>query len=98
MRFPSLAVFTVVTVLLTGCAESPEAAVKTFYKAVDKGEITQARHYLSSQLVSLLGERKLSAALVRFAERVSKCGGFKSVEVTLTGQGEIRSGTARAFY
>lgn len=57
-----------------------------------KGEITEARTYLSSQIVGMLGEAKIKTALAGETERIGKCGGIKDIDVKLEGQGEVRSG------
>lgn len=98
MRVLSFAAATASAVLLAGCAKSPESTVESFYKAVGKGEITEAQTYMSSQVIRMLGPQKLSAALAEESARVSRCGGIKSVDVQLTGQGEVRSGTALVTY
>lgn len=98
MKPLSLATLVLSATLLAGCAKSPESTVESFYRAVGKGEITEAQSYLSTQVVSILGSQKLSAALAREASRVSECGGIKSVDVQLSGQGEVRSGTAVVTY
>lgn len=85
-------------VFLVGCGKSPESTVESFYKAVAKGEITEAQGYVSAQLVGLMGQGKMSAALSSEAERVRACGGLKSVVVRLEGEGELRSGTATVTY
>lgn len=84
--------------LLTGCAKSPESTVESFYKAVGKGEITEAQTYISSQVIGMLGPQKLSASLAIASEEVGRCGGIKSIDVQLEGQGEVRSGTAAVTY
>ncbi len=87
-----------ITLLLAGCAKSPESTVESFYRAVGKGEITEAQTYLSSQVIGMLGPQKMSAALGQEAERVTRCGGIKSIDVKLAGEGEIRSGTVKVTY
>lgn len=84
--------------VMSGCAASPESTVERFYRAVANGEITEAQGYLSSQTVNMLGPQKTSAALTQEAERVQGCGGIRSIDVQLEGQGEIRSGTAVVNY
>lgn len=84
--------------LLSGCAKSPESTVESFYRAVGKGELTEAKSYLSSGLIGMAGEQKISAALAKEAERIQGCGGIKSIEVKLQGEGEARSGTAILTY
>jgi hypothetical protein len=86
------------TILLSGCAKSPESTVESFYRAVGKGEITEAQSYLSSQIIGMIGKDKMAAALAKQSEQVSECGGIDSVEVELTGEGEIRSGNATVTF
>lgn len=83
---------------LAGCAKSPESAVEAFYKAVAKGEISEARGYVSSQLIDMLGSQKLSAALASESENIRACGGIKKIAVELQGEGEVRSGTSTITY
>ena len=84
--------------LFTGCSKSPESTVESFYKAVGKGEITEAQTYVSSQVTGMIGPQKLAASLAQESERVGRCGGIKSIDVKLDGQGEVRSGTATVTY
>ncbi|MDP2824593.1 MAG: DUF4878 domain-containing protein [Sulfuritalea sp.] len=84
--------------LLSGCAKSPESTVENFYRSLAKGEITEAKGYVSAQLVGMMGDGKLSAALSGETERIRDCGGIKSIEVRLQGEGEIRSGVATVTY
>lgn len=96
MKYRHLLAATVVlasVTLLSGCGKSPESTVESFYRALASGEITEAKSYVSAQLVGLLGEKKLSAALSEESEKIRACGGIKNVEVKLQGEGEVRSGT-----
>ena len=83
---------------LTGCSKSPESSVESFYKAISKGEITEAQGYVSAQLIGMLGPQKFSAALASESERIRACGGIKDIAVKLQGEGEIRSGTTTVTY
>jgi hypothetical protein len=98
MRKSTLATSIAATLMLTGCAKSPESTVESFYKAVGKGEITEAQTYVSSQVTGMLGPQKMAAALAAESEQIRKCGGIKSIDVKLEGQGEVRSGTAMVTY
>lgn len=84
--------------VLAGCAKSPESTIESFYHALDRGEINEAKTYISAQLASMAGEQKLTASLVAESERIRKCGGIKHVEVKLEGEGEIRSGMTNISY
>ena len=88
----------VAVALLSGCGKSPESTVESFYRALAKGEITEAKGYVSAQLIGMMGGGKLSAALSSETERIRACGGIKSIEVKMQGEGEIRSGTATVTY
>jgi len=98
MRKSRLATLIAATLMLIGCAKSPESTVESFYKAVSEGEITEAQTYVSSQVTGMLGPQKMAAALADESERIKKCGGIKSIDVKLEGQGEVRSGTAKITY
>jgi len=80
--------------LLPSCAKTPESTVESFYEAIASGEITEAKGYLSAQIIGMMGDVKLSAALSSETEKIQKCGGIKNVEVDMQGEGEVRSGTA----
>lgn len=87
-----------VPLLLAGCGKSPEGVTEGFYRALSKGEVTEAKGYLSSQLAAKAGDAKLNSVLTGEAQRIAKCGGVKDVVVSLQGEGEIRSGTAIVTY
>lgn len=99
MKRPSMWLIAVLAIaLLAGCSKSPESTIESFYRAIAKGEVTEARGYVSAQLVGMLGEQKLSAALSNEAQRIQACGGIKSIDVKLQGEGELRSGMATISY
>ena len=98
MRAFKIAALAAPLLLVAGCAKSPESTVESFYTAVGKGQITEAQSYLSQQIVALLGPQKISAALAKESARVGECGGIKSVEVKLSGEGEVRQGSATVSY
>lgn len=87
-----------VVVLLAACGKSPESTVEGFYWAISKGNITEARTYVSAPLVASLGDARFTAILGREAERFRACGGVKSVEVKLQGEGDVRTGTVRVAF
>lgn len=80
--------------LLTACSSGPEATVKGFYKALDAGKTDKAKGYLSSQITEMLGDGKLDMALAEGAKNMADCGGVDSIEVSLSGDGQVRRGTA----
>ena len=79
--------------LFVACSKSPESTIDSFYHALEKGEVVEAKSYVSQQIVALMGDAKLSSALVKEAEKIKTCGGIKNIEKKLEGQGEIQSGT-----
>lgn len=95
--FGATAVLTAIT-LLSGCGKSPESTVESFYRSLESGKITEAKSYVSAQLIGMLGEAKLSAALSSETEKIAACGGIKDVEVKLEGEGEVRSGATTVTY
>jgi Domain of unknown function (DUF4878) len=87
-----------IVLMLAACGASPESTVESFYEAVADGEIEKAQGYISSQIVGMLGAQKLTAALSEESQRVQSCKGFKSIDVQLQGEGEVRSGTVVVTY
>jgi hypothetical protein len=83
---------------LTGCGNSPESTVKDFYTNIEKGEISEAKKVLSSQLSAFLGEQKLSASLASETERISECGGIKSISSKFETKGEVAVGMTTVEY
>ena len=93
-----LALCILVATVLTACTKSPASTVQSFYRAVEKGEITEAKSYLSAQILGMLGEGKVSAALSAEHEKIRGCGGIKNVDAKFDGEGEIRSGNVFIEY
>lgn len=83
---------------LSGCGNSAESTVKDFYTNVEKGEISDAKKALSPQLSAFLGDSKLSASLVSETERISKCGGIKSIRSEFETKGEVAVGMTTVEY
>jgi hypothetical protein len=93
------AVLTSFALILAGCGgKAPESAVEHFYRSVEKGEITEAKGFLSKQILGMLGDNKATTALVSETEKIKNCGGIDTVKVNLTGEGETRSGTTVVTY
>lgn len=80
--------------LLAGCSSGPDATVKGFYKALDKGEVSAAKGYLSRQILDMLGDSKLDMALGEGARSMAQCGGLGGIDVKLDGEGQSRRGSA----
>jgi hypothetical protein len=87
-----------VSALLSACGNSPKSTVEAFYNNVEKGELSEAKKVLSSQLFTFLGEQKLTAGLAGETEHIGKCGGIKSVKPELQTQGEVAVGTTTVEY
>jgi hypothetical protein len=88
----------ITTAVLAGCARGPESTAEKFYKAVAAGEITEAQSYLSAEILGTLGPDKTAAILTKEHKQVIACGGIKSIDVSLKGEGEVRFGSATVSY
>jgi len=88
----------VLAAALSGCAKSPDSTVESFYLALSKGNITEAQGYLSSQIVGMAGPQKISVGLSNASEKIQACGGIRSVDVNLNGEGEIRKGSVKVTF
>lgn len=86
------------SLLLSGCARSPESTVESFYRSLARGELAEAKGYVSAQLIGMMGEGKLTSALASETEKIRNCGGIKNVAVKLEGEGEVRFGVATVTY
>ena len=84
--------------LLAACSSGPEAVVKDFYAALDRGDAVAATGHLSARIVDMLGEEKLHAALGEFAGKMAQCGGLDRVEVSLDGEGDTRQGNSQVHF
>ncbi len=85
---------TMLVALLAGCGASPESSVESFYKAISKGELTDAKTYFSKETISLLPPQKLSYSLTKQSESFTDCGGLNRIKSELKGEGEFRVGNA----
>jgi hypothetical protein len=84
--------------ILSACSSSPESTIEKFYQAVEKGEISEAKQYVSRQLLSMLGGSKIDIALTEYFEKIQSCGGIANLETKLTGEGELRTGTVHITF
>lgn len=84
--------------VVTGCAPSPSTTIHNFARSVEKGNYKEARSYLSSSIKGMMGEEKLNAALAKNRENILECGGIKSIETDIKGEGEYRRGTYTTTY
>lgn len=83
---------------LTGCAETPEDTIRSFVRAVERGDADEAISYTSAQMRMILPAEKVKAAMREGAEQYKKCGGIDAIDVTLTGEGDIRSGSYKITF
>ena len=84
--------------ILSACSNSPQSTIESFYQAIDKGEISEAKTYLSSQILGMMGDKKATAALTELYEKIQKCGGIADLTTDISGEGEVRSGTTTITY
>lgn len=73
-----------------GCSKTPEATVRSFYGAIEKGEIGEAKKYLSSKMI-VLGDAYLSAVLSDATTQTNSCGNIKDLSVKVSGEGAVRT-------
>jgi hypothetical protein len=62
-----------------GLVGGPEATVRNFYKALEKGELDKAVDKLSAQALAL-GRDKLKAGLAEVTQETKEKGGIKSLD------------------
>lgn len=79
--------------VLSACSKSPESTVENFYMALESGEISEAKSYLSSQIVGMMGDQKMTGALSKQSEKLLRCDGIANIEIDIKGEGELRSGS-----
>lgn len=83
---------------LLSCQSPPEDIVTKFYRSLESGEISVAKECLSQQIISQLGDNKMTTALTQESKKIGACGGIKDIKTSLEGQGEIRTGTVTIIY
>ena len=98
MKRTLLFVFVISTQFLSSCQKAPEEIVTKFYLSLESGEISAAKECLSKQIISQLGDNKLTTALAQESKKIGACGGIKDIKTSLEGQGEIRTGTVTIIY
>lgn len=84
---------------LSACSgNTPESKVKDYYMLLSNGKILAAKGYLSEKVIMKFGNTRVNSALEVESQRISKCGGIKSVTATLNGNGNVRTGKAIITY
>lgn len=68
--------------LLVACAgRTPSSAVKSFYRAVEKGDTDTAISLITPELVGLVGENKIRAGLQDQGLKIKQKGGISDIEI-----------------
>ena len=98
MKRTAIALLSLSAILLAGCGAKPEAVVENYFRALEKGEITTAKTYFAQSTKDQVGDSKLTAIVTDQVKAVKRCGGVKSVSVTLTGEGELRTGSQEVVF
>jgi hypothetical protein len=71
-----------VLALLMACAgRTPSAAVKNFYRAVEKGDTDAAIALVSPEVVGIIGVNKIKAGLQEQGLKIKQKGGISSIEL-----------------
>lgn len=83
-------ILSVIFFTLVGCQTSPQDVVKNFYKLVEKGKFSQAKEYLSKDLISKFDDFKLTMVLENESQEILECKGIKDIKVDVKGEGELR--------
>ena len=77
----------------------PEAVIKKFYRALEKGNLEEAVSLLSSRITETLGEEKIKTGLAEAAREMQQKGGVKSLEITqMNVTGEIADAQVKLKY
>ena len=77
----------------------PEATIKKFYRALEKGNLDEAVSLLSGRITKTLGEEKIKTGLAEAAREMQQKGGVKSLEVTqMNVTGEIADAQVKLEY
>lgn len=80
-------VFAVMLAVACG-SNSPSGSVKSFYKNIEKGEITKAMEFFPQQIM-VLGEPKIRKGLEKQTEQFSHMGGIQSIDAKDDCKGEV---------
>ena len=69
-------------IVVSGCSSSgPAATVQRFYRAVESGEVKAASEMVSGSMVSMMGPKKLEAALQSETAKISRKKGIQSLDI-----------------
>jgi hypothetical protein len=88
----------VILLFLTGCAATPEGTVRSFHRAIERGDADQAIEYLSSGVRSMLPIEKIKEGFREQSASIKACGGIKDIEVSLSGEGDKRKGSSTVTF
>ncbi len=70
--------------VFTGCGmldSGPASTIKTFFKEIEAGKLTEAVDRVTGPGVQMMGKDKFKAALAEQAEEIKQKGGIKSIEI-----------------
>lgn len=83
------AALTFAAMLVMACgSNSPSGAVKSFYKNIEKGEITKAMDFFPQQVMVMWGS-KIRKGLEKQTEQFSQMGGIQSMDAKDDCKGEV---------
>lgn len=81
--------------LLAACSQSPSSVVKDTIRALEKGEITEAKSYLDDSVKNALNEGRISASLSAQTVKIKRHGGIANIEIT---KEEVTGEVADIYY
>ncbi|MBN2570662.1 MAG: DUF4878 domain-containing protein [Ignavibacteriales bacterium] len=70
-------------VLFVACGSSsgPADVVKSFYAAVEKGDVDAAMDLYTDEIIQMLGEEKIKTTITESQKQIEAKGGIESIEV-----------------
>jgi hypothetical protein len=68
--------------LACGLSSGPGSTVVNFFRAIEKGEIQEAKSYMSSSTLQTLGTDKWDVALAQLTQEISNQGGIDKIKIT----------------
>ena len=80
-RMLSILTVMLFALLLTGCSSGPGSVVKSFFEALEAGELEEALGYMSAASVQALGRDKWKAGLAEMSAQLTTMGGIKSLTI-----------------
>jgi hypothetical protein len=96
--------FAIIALILStlACAMFPSGPGKTvqqFFNSLERGEIQEAKSYMSSSSLQSLGSDKWDSVLVQLSQQISSSGGIDKVDITEENvNGDIASVTVQITF